>query len=1214
MDSLLHTYTRRIHLFGALSIQEGQAAIRLSRGRAHSLFAYLVLHPQSRHRREAIANLLFPDAPPDRARRNLSDTLHRLRKTLGENWLWVEADTLAIQKNQRVWVDVWEFDKLVNSDQPDELQRAVALYTGDLLPEIYDNWVLVERELRRNQLVAVLEKLVAHYEARANLQQALLHARRLVLTEPLHEPAHQSYLRLLGRLKRYGEALAHYEDLRQHLRAELNAEPLPETRRMIEAFQQERHFVVADDIAQDQGIFVGRTRERATALAAVESIFKQQGGILTIEGEAGLGKSRLAHEIIASARWRGVLVLQGVVSEVPEASPFSPLMAALAPVFNSSRIAQLETLLPTETLASLSRLNPAWHDRSAPTPSPASSPTSAIDQAGRQFYNALRALGATLARLTPLMLVLDDVQWASPALWDSLQAFAQGLAQQGGLLLLIYRRPEIEHTHGWEVLQTWDRAGQLQTISLEPLSLNEVAQWLSKAISIPSNEVHAITGGNPFLINEWLAEPLSGQKPAYRHRTTTAQRLAALAPEAHHALVCAAVLGENIPFRLWVRVTDLEPLTLAGISETLVAHRWLKASAMGHEFAHDLVRQAVYAAMTPAQRRKLHGRAGREVQVHEPDNARSRAFHFDRAGLSEDAAHAYQQAGEQALARFAFRDAQAALQRALVLMPATPTPERIQTALTLAQACETTGDRAAQAPALNEVLNGARQMNTPALLLQALLVSGYAADQIGQFDTAQSQLTEALALARQLQDPAQETYAVFLLGDFCIQRGQWPAAQTRFAETLALAQTHANVQLEGRALRGLGIAARQMGAPQDSVKWFEHAIAVHRSAGDRWSDLVTKANLLSTYYDLGAWDQLLAMASDVWHAADVLGDYSRGAVVKHLQGLAAYALGDYAQARQLLSQSEAAYAAGGQRRMAGLLRNTLGLVAEDEGNDEAALALYRSALANAETLQAATEAAYAQHDLGALLLHIEQPVEAIPLLEASRAAWIAQQNTLLQVKSEAFLGLALLTVGEHKRAAELAEQNWAIFQTGVPIGEQPQGWLWAFYRLLMGLGDDNGRARDVLSAAYTELQRQARAIGDSERRRSFFERVPLNRAIVAAHDHAHDQFKAVSRVITVSLARRGVPLGRTLKPDEFVWVRWTMHAADDEAIADKASRRQHRLKRLLREAELQGAAPTDDDLAHALEVSRRTILRDMQILATAPSSHTPTPSTRKRKV
>jgi tetratricopeptide (TPR) repeat protein len=614
----------------------------------------------------------------------------------------------------------------------------------------------------------------------------------------------------------------------------------------------------------------------------------------------------------------------------------------------------------------------------------------------------------------------------------------------------------------------------------------------------------------------------------------------------------------------------------------------------------------VYAEIAPSRCRTLHLRAAQALALREPDNARSRAFHFDEAGREDEAATAYCQAGEQDLARYAFQDAQAALARALALMPSVPTPTRLRAALALAETCESTGDRTQQQAALREALAGARHLKDDALLLQTLLVSGYALEQMGEYDQAQSQLTEALALAHALGDGGRETYAVFLLGDVCIQRGKWPEAQVYFQQSLALARASGDALLEGKSLRGLALAARNMGAPQESVKWFEQAIAVQRKANDRYSELTTQANLLTAYYDLGAWDQLIALAAELLPVSESHGQYARLSVVQHMQGLAAYALGDYGAARRLLSQSEATYAAGGQRRMAGLLRNTLGLVAEDEGDDTEALCCYRTALANAESLQAATETAYAQHDLGALLVKLEQPQEAMPLLEAARAAWVAQHNPLLQAKSEAFLGLAVLMAGEQAQATALAEANWELFKQGVPSGEQPQGWLWAFYRLLIELGGGQNaeRAPAVLRAAYAELQRQAQAIGDAALRRSFFERVPLNRAIV----NAHDRVTQASRVVAVSLARRGVPLGRALRPDEFVTVRWTLAAPDDEAIADKATRRQHRLARLLREAEAQGAAPTDDVLAEALGVSRRTILRDMQEMARGQVM-----STRKRK-
>jgi response regulator of citrate/malate metabolism len=108
---------------------------------------------------------------------------------------------------------------------------------------------------------------------------------------------------------------------------------------------------------------------------------------------------------------------------------------------------------------------------------------------------------------------------------------------------------------------------------------------------------------------------------------------------------------------------------------------------------------------------------------------------------------------------------------------------------------------------------------------------------------------------------------------------------------------------------------------------------------------------------------------------------------------------------------------------------------------------------------------------------------------------------------------------------------------------------------------------------------------------------------------ASDKHAARNRAISIKLARRAAPLGRTLEADELVTVKWTINAPEDEAFSKKDERRRHRLMRLLQEAQQQGGAPTDDNLASALGVSRRTILRDLQFLA----DKLPISATRKRK-
>ena len=166
-------------------------------------------------------------------------------------------------------------------------------------------------------------------------------------------------------------------------------------------------------------------------------------------------------------------------------------------------------------------------------------------------------MGETLARLAPTVLALDDLHWADPVLWKSLKVLGQGLARGGALLVVMYRRPEIERTSGWEVVQEWDRAGIYKSVSLPPLSVEEVAQLVETIPSADPAEVHAWTGGNPFYISEWLAAP--GLNQITRQNPTT-HRFERLSPTARLAVESACVLGESIPYRLWTEISGLPPL------------------------------------------------------------------------------------------------------------------------------------------------------------------------------------------------------------------------------------------------------------------------------------------------------------------------------------------------------------------------------------------------------------------------------------------------------------------------------------------------------------------------------------------------------------------------------------------------------------------------------------------------------------------------------
>ncbi len=1175
---------RRIYLLGALRVEEGQNLLRIPRGKSQSLLVYLALDPQAGHRREVLADLLWPDGASGRVYRNLSDALYRLRQALGEGWLQVDPETISLDSDSGVWVDSWEFQNLARSDEPANLLKAVELYTGELAPEIYDDWILVRRVYLHEQYLLALEKLVEYYQAAHDLAQALKYARRLITIEPLREHNQQTYLRLLGRLQHRNEALVHYEYLQQMLYRELRVEPMSQTRAIVEAIRREAGQATPLPSPVEFTPFVGRAAERASLLMAVEATIGGQGRLLAVEGEAGIGKSRLLREVAEGGRWRGIVVLSGSSTAQPGLSPLSPLAAAIKSALAGPRAALVESMLPVNTPALLAPLYEPWRTTHRPALPP--------EQSQRFFQQALRELFRALTSLNPHLLILDDLQWAEPALWSALDALKPVVERNRLMILIAYRRPEIEHNPGWELLQQWEREGYLQALTLQPLQESDTARLLPPELQSRAQEVLAATAGSPFFIREMLIALNEGQP--FQPTGTLLARLARLPAAARQALEVAAVVGQQVPYHLWAATVGLTPPELAEIGEHLENRYFLQSNQAGYTFSHDLVLSAVYAGIEPARCRQLHLQVAGNLAGFDPANFRARAFHLDRAGAAGEASLLYRQAGEQDLASFAFKEAQQSFERSLALMSQETRPERVKTLLALAQVCHVTGDQARRQSALEEALQGATALASDVLATEALLLLGQSAAQTGQVELAEQYLDRARTTAEALADPTQSIEADFLLGDLAARRGSFDPARRYFEAALDRARHVGDRLREGRALRGIGICLRQSGQPEQAIEWLEKALAVQVENEDRLEASITQANLLGGFYYLGAWDRLLTLTGQALALKETLGDRLGAAIVRQMQGLAAYALGDLAAARPILEQVIRDSEEVDERRTAGLTRNVLGLVAEDEGNMVEAQTHYEAALATAEDIKAVTEAAYARHDLGALYLKIKEPARAVPLLEAARVTWAEQKNELLQLKSEACLGLALLALNQQTRAEALAEAGWAAFQRGTASGEQPQGWLWMLHRLLAALGRA-GEAGQVLQAAYQELQRQARAIQDPEKRRSFFEQVPLNRSIVAAHG---DMVQARQRV-TVSLARRDAPLGRPLASAEMIAVSWTLDAPEDEAIGSPADRRRYRLQRLLAEAVAQGAVPTDDDLAAALKVSRRTILRDMASLARA---------------
>jgi predicted ATPase/DNA-binding SARP family transcriptional activator len=291
----------RICLFGKLRLShDGQPWQFSAPPKTLPLWAYLLLHRASPLPRPRLAFTLWPDEPEDAARKNLRRHLSYLRHALPpapDARPWLLADTEGVQWNPEAddWLDVAEFERLCA--EPGRLPEAVALYEADLLADLYDDWIIYERERLRRLHMDSLEQLVRQERARRAYAQAIAYARQLLRHDPLHEAALRELIELQHDSGDRSAAVREYRQFEQRLREELGVAPMPETQAAFERIRagQAEARPTPHNLPAQVTSFVGREGE----LAAIQGRLAGPGSgvrLLTLTGPGGAGKTRLALE------------------------------------------------------------------------------------------------------------------------------------------------------------------------------------------------------------------------------------------------------------------------------------------------------------------------------------------------------------------------------------------------------------------------------------------------------------------------------------------------------------------------------------------------------------------------------------------------------------------------------------------------------------------------------------------------------------------------------------------------------------------------------------------------------------------------------------------------------------------------------------------------------------------------------------------------------
>ena len=944
--------TLRIYLLGEFRLQRDDAILQLPTQKARALLAYLVMHRDRAFPRAVLAGLLWGDMPEERALHNLADSLWRIRQVIGPGYFLADHHTLRFNPDADYWLDVSAFEQhLAASHQPSavsdqqstspqsatcNLQSAISLYRGDFLEGFYDDWCLAERERLHTLYLDALRALVSYHKGRGEYEEALRYGQRLVIGDPLREEAHREVMRLLALLGQRNAALRQYLVCRRTLAEELEVAPLPETTAL---YHQIRQAVVARSPAPtapadlSRAALVGRETERALALTRLESAIRGRGGALLIEGEAGVGKTRLVEEVATGAHWRDVTVGLGQSEESAAQPAYGPLIAALRAVLTPLHAAQLRKVVTDTWLRQVSALLPEIADWLPDLPPRQELPPAL---ARMRLLDALIQVLVGLGRVAPHLLILEDLHWADVATLEALAALVPPLRPARVLVLLTARPEELAaRPEALTALQELDRAGALERILLPRLTAPQVAEFAARALGETpadlADRLYQETAGNPLFLVETLAAwreegALVAERPgawAWHAQDATTdpadvpagvsdvpagiraviqRRLDRLARPARQVLDAAAVIGLDVDFEVLDDVCALPGETCLTALEELVRRRALVEAPAGYRFSHDKVRQVAYESLAPAQRRDLHRRAGQALEARSPEQVEALAQHFWQGQVWDKAAAYSLAAGDRARQVYAADTALAHYSRVVELGPAADECF-YEALLRRCEVWEWLGqyDRALADSA--DLHRWGQEHDDPGVMIKALGQSAWFHMLRGEPDAGLDCAQQTLALAEQTGDPRLLADALSTAGVLRGSRGDFDQALELFHQALDLAQAWNDPAEIARLWHNIGSVHLLRGDNDAALAAFDQALAGRRALHNRRDVARTLTNIGHIRYnqgDLGAarvaFEEALAIWQELALRADsTLARIGLGAVQMRL-GLLAAAIQTFAEA------------------------------------------------------------------------------------------------------------------------------------------------------------------------------------------------------------------------------------------------------------------------------------------------------------------------------
>lgn len=522
-------------------------------------------------------------------------------------------------------------------------------------------------------------------------------------------------------------------------------------------------------LAEVQAPLAGRQREVALLMAHLAAAANGRASVALAAGEPGIGKTRLLQEVADRAERQGMLVLRGAAAP---AEGMPPYLAVLEAAHRHIRTAALDELREQIRFApaSLATIFPDLVERLGELPP---GPPVPPEQARLRLYEAVSEFLAALATSRPVVLLLDDLQWADAATLDLLRYITRRQTRCRLLILGAYREGEVDYSPPLAgALADLNRRRMVTILPISPLSVADIEQLAAHYLNEPvspafSRILHAQSEGNPFFAEELLlawsaAGILSETSPPEQllrrlaHRLPSGilavirERVQRLTPATAQLLEAAAVIGRRFTSSVLATLTGQElEVVEAQLTEAMLARLIAPYRAQTLTFSHDNIREYFYEGIQPSRRRRLHQQIGEILEARtDAEPARhlaSLAFHFARCEDRERGVHYASRAAEAALRASAPIEAMHHYQTALRLLDPADYRRR-ELLMRLGHAALLAGRESVALAAFNDVRDQWARTGAARLEAQATYGMAQAYWRRGALPAARAALESALAL------------------------------------------------------------------------------------------------------------------------------------------------------------------------------------------------------------------------------------------------------------------------------------------------------------------------------------------------------------------------------------------------------------------------------------------------------------------------------------